>query len=137
ATGESSPTGTPDRATASKLDPKKLDPAVYVQELLSETDEAPSLDRRAFLKLTGLAGGGLVLAFYIGGRGGANATAGGLVDGKFAPNAFLRVAPDGEITIYSKGPELGQGLKTSFPMIVAEELDADWSKVRVEQAAID
>ena len=47
------------------------------------------------------------------------------------------MSPDGSILIYSKGPEIGQGIKTAFAMIVAEELDADWSRVRVEQARID
>jgi isoquinoline 1-oxidoreductase beta subunit len=93
------------------------------------------MTRRSFLKLTGLAGGGLVLAFYVGDRV-AQATAGSSAR-PFTPNAFLRIAPDGQITIYSKGPEIGQGVKTALPMIVAEELDADWSHVRVEQAPIN
>ena len=109
-----------------------------LQELLraAPSQAAPTLDRRAFLKLAGAAGGGLVLAFYVGDGAGAlaNVNAG---DAGFIPNAFLRIAPDGTIVIYSKGPEIGQGVKTSFPMIVAEELDADWSKVRVEQAAVN
>ena len=95
---------------------------------------AATLNRRSFLKLTGLAGGGLVLAFYVGDRATALAQQ---ATPSFAPNAFLRIAPDGTIMIYSKGPEIGQGIKTAFPMIVAEELDADWSKVRVEQAPIN
>ncbi|HEY6642257.1 xanthine dehydrogenase family protein molybdopterin-binding subunit [Povalibacter sp.] len=103
----------------------------------AEVASAPSaagIDRRSFLKLSGLAGGGLVLALYLGNH--ATALANGNSTG-FAPNAFLRIAPDGTIVIYSKAPEIGQGIKTSFPMIIAEELDADWSKVRVEQAAIN
>jgi isoquinoline 1-oxidoreductase subunit beta len=110
----------------------------YVHEIL-EAAQAQSASepftRRTFLKLTGYVGGGLVLAFYVGER--STALANSNAGGAFAPNAFLRIAPDGQITIYSKGPEIGQGIKTSFPMIVAEELDADWSKVRVEQAAIN
>ena len=48
----------------------------------------------------------------------------------FAPNAFLRISRNGSILIYSKGPEIGQGIKTAFPLIIAEELDAKWSDVR-------
>jgi isoquinoline 1-oxidoreductase subunit beta len=97
---------------------------------------AIELDRRAFLKVVGIAGGGLVLGFYIGDR--ATAVAKAKDDAQaFAPNAFLRIAPDGTIVIYAKSPEIGQGVKTSLPMIIAEELDADWSKVRVEQAPVN
>ena len=109
----------------------------YVQEMLCAAEArsaAGRINRRTFLKVTGLTVGGLVLAFYVG----EHATA--LANGKsknFAPNAFLRIAPDGAIVLYSKAPEIGQGIKTAFPMIIAEELDADWSKVRVEQAAIN
>ena len=90
------------------------------------------VDRRGFLKLAGFAGGGLALAFWLGDT--ATAAEAGK---EFVPNAFLRIAPDGKITILSKGPEIGQGIKTSFPMIIAEELDADWAKVSVEQAPIN
>jgi isoquinoline 1-oxidoreductase beta subunit len=97
---------------------------------------AIELDRRAFLKVAGIAGGGLVLGFYIGDRATAVAKANDDAQA-FAPNAFLRIAPDGTIVIYAKSPEIGQGVKTSLPMIIAEELDADWSKVRVEQAPVN
>jgi isoquinoline 1-oxidoreductase beta subunit len=96
---------------------------------------AAPFDRRSFLKLSGLAGGGLVLAFFLGDSRIANAES--IAATEFSPNAFLKIAPDGTIVIYSKGPEIGQGIKTAFPMIIAEELDADWSKVRVEQAPIN
>src|SRR6266403_1533645 len=98
-------------------------------EAAARTAATCSLSRRTFLRIAGAAGGGLMLAFYFGER--ANAAA------QFAPNAFIHIAPDGAIVIFSKGPEIGQGIKTAFPMIIAEELDADWSAVRVEQAAIN
>lgn len=114
----------------------------YVQEILRAAEmQAPSyttdaFTRRSFLKLAGFAGGGLVLAFYV---GDANTALANVDVGQkgFVPNAFLRIAPDGTIVIYAKNPEVGQGVKTSLPMIVAEELDADWSKVRIEQSAIN
>ena len=95
-----------------------------------------AIDRRAFLRLTGLAGGGLVLALHlgeishlVGGSAGSQAA--------FIPNVFLRISSDGSIVIYSQIPEMGQGVKTALPMIIAEELDADWSHVQVEQSPIN
>ncbi|MET0497590.1 MAG: molybdopterin cofactor-binding domain-containing protein [Steroidobacteraceae bacterium] len=101
---------------------------------------APTFNRRSFFKLAGMTTGGLVLAFYVGDSATALAqsTAEPATPAKeFVPNAFLSISPDGSILIYSKGPEIGQGIKTAFPMIIAEELDADWSRVHVEQAPIN
>jgi isoquinoline 1-oxidoreductase subunit beta len=95
------------------------------------------LDRRAFLKLTGLAGGGLMLGVTVGcSREEAAAPAAPAPDGAFAPNAFVRIDSDG-IIVYAANPEIGQGVKTSLPMIVAEELDAAWDDVIVVQSDID
>ena len=97
------------------------------------------LDRRAFLKLTGVAGGGLMLGITVGCRPEEVVVevppAVGATD-TFAPNAFVRIDADG-IFIYAQNPEVGQGVKTSLPMIVAEELDAAWEDVTVLQADTD
>ena len=97
------------------------------------------LDRRSFLKLATMAGGGLILGYYVRPAGGAEIAKPDVekVDGVFIPNAFIRIAPDGSITVFSARPEVGQGIKTSLPMIVAEELGADWKNVTVVSAALD
>ena len=99
--------------------------------------ERRRLDRRSFIKLAGLAGGGFALAFHVGERSVARANSTEPASQAFAPNAYVRVAANGDIVIFNKNPEIGQGLKTAFPLIIAEELDADWAHVQVEQAPIN
>jgi isoquinoline 1-oxidoreductase beta subunit len=95
--------------------------------------------RRDFLKITTFTGGGLLLGFsWFGAEGEMPTVINTLpLEKSIGFNSYLSIATDGVITIYSPNPELGQNIMTSFPMIVAEELDADWTKVKVEQAALD
>jgi isoquinoline 1-oxidoreductase beta subunit len=90
-----------------------------------------NLPRRTFFKVAATAAGGLLIGAY-GGRELLKGDA-----SPFMPNSFLRIDPDGTITIWSKNPEMGQGVKTAMPMIIAEELGADWTRVRVEQAPLN
>lgn len=93
---------------------------------------ASTVSRRSFLKVTALAGGGLMLGFH------ALSKDSGLVEGEvFAPNAFLKIDSAGVVTIMAPNPEVGQGIKTALPMLVAEELEIDWSKVVIEQAPLN
>jgi len=95
--------------------------------------EILNLSRRDFLKTGAAAGGGLVLGLYLPlGHRIANAQ-----QKTFAPNAFIRIGTDDWVTVIVNHSEMGQGVYTALPMLVAEELDADWSKVRVESAPAD
>jgi isoquinoline 1-oxidoreductase beta subunit len=90
------------------------------------------MNRRSFLKVTALGGGGFMIATSLDGldvfaQSGAD----------FTPNAFIRITPDNIVTIIAKNPEVGQGVKTSMPMLIAEELDVEWSRVRLQQADLD
>ena len=87
--------------------------------------------RRDFLKITAIAGGGLMLQA---------ALPRFVFAAEAQPitlNAFVRIMPDGTVTIMSKNPEIGQGIKTMLPMLIADELDVDWKDVRIEQADLD
>ena len=86
------------------------------------------VDRRSFLKVTLLAGGGLLIASELEGPAVVGA------DGVFAPNPFIKISPENGIIIVSKNPEVGQGIKTSLQQVIAEELGVDWRDVRIEQA---
>ncbi len=95
--------------------------------------------RREFIKITSLTGGGLLLGFnWFGAEAKMPAIIGNATTAAdLGFNSYLSIATDGVITIFSPNPELGQNVMTSFPMIVAEELDADWSRVKVLQAPFD
>jgi isoquinoline 1-oxidoreductase subunit beta len=92
------------------------------------------LSRRSFLQVSAAAGGGLLVALHLDpievlaqGPPGAPALA-------YVATAFVKIAQDGAVTITSKNPEIGQGIKNMLPMIIADELDVDWAGVKIEQA---
>src|SRR5688572_11841869 len=98
----------------------------------------PKLDRRAFLQVSAVAGGGLLIGLYApdvlaqgrgGGPGGPAAS--------LAPSTYITINPDNTFTIIAKNPETGQGVKTALPMIIADEFDVDWAQVKIQQADLD
>ena len=99
---------------------------------MTRPDSPTTLDRRTFIHLGTSAAGGLLLSLHLVPR---------LARGAGSPSSdpapaiglFVRIEKDGTTFIGARSPEIGQGVKTSLPMIIAEEMDADWSKVRVEQ----
>ena len=99
------------------------------------------LTRRAFIKNSSLAGGGMVIGFHLLNSCKPKVIAAPSVDlssfdyNNF--NAFIKIADNGAVTIFSPNPEIGQGVKTSMPMIIAEELDVAWKDVYVEQGILD
>jgi isoquinoline 1-oxidoreductase beta subunit len=100
---------------------------------MKRTENKEMLQRRSFLKISLLTGGGVMLGLatehdaVAQGRGGQPQT-------PPDPHNYIKVAPDGTVTIMAKNPEVGQGVKTMLPMLIAEELDVDWKRVKVEQA---
>ena len=102
------------------------------------------MNRRGFLKVSAVTGGGMLLGWYLPaeveamvsphaspqGRGGGQGPA-------LDPSVFIKIAADGRVTIMARSPEIGQGMKTTVPMLIAEELGVEWSQVTVEQADFD
>jgi isoquinoline 1-oxidoreductase beta subunit len=103
---------------------------------MKRTENKEMLQRRSFLKISLLTGGGVMLGLatehdaVAQGRGGQPQT-------PPDPHNYIKVAPDGTVTIMAKNPEVGQGVKTMLPMLIAEELDVDWKRVKIEQADYD
>jgi len=93
------------------------------------------LDRRSFLKVSALAGGGMMLSFsWLAGCKPTAEEALGLPKEWFELNSYIKIGENGVVTLFSPNPEFGSNVKTSMPMILAEELDTDWKNVTVEQA---
>lgn len=92
------------------------------------------LNRRNFIRISAFTGGGLVLGFnyFL-----SSCTSTQNSGQAFDLNAFVRIDTNGKVTIMNPNPEIGQGVKTALPMLVAEELDVDWKNVQVEQAGLD
>ena len=105
-------------------------------DTMDSMKQEKGVDRRSFLRVSALAGGGIMLASYIRLFDAAEAFA-ATPAAEFAPNAFIRMTPDGIVTITAKNPEIGQGVKTMLPMLIADELDVEWKNVRIQQADLD
>ncbi|HVZ20472.1 MAG TPA: molybdopterin cofactor-binding domain-containing protein, partial [Vicinamibacterales bacterium] len=99
---------------------------------------ATQLDRRSFLQVTALAGGGVIIGMYAPalaqqGRGGAP----GQSAWSLEPATYITVHPDNTFTILAKNPETGQGIRTALPQIIADEFDVDWTQVKIQQADLN
>ncbi|MEW5806284.1 MAG: xanthine dehydrogenase family protein molybdopterin-binding subunit [Acidobacteriota bacterium] len=101
-------------------------------EVQTSTVRCSGISRRDFIRVVSMSGSGLLLAFHIPAIASINSSE--APSESFEPNAFLRIDKDGRVTITVARSEMGQGVLTSIPMLIAEELEADWSKIRVEQA---
>lgn len=103
---------------------------------MTRTPLAAAVSRRDFLRVSAIAGGGLLIASYLEPLDAATAV-GRSAASDATLNAYIRITPDGIVTIIAKNPEVGQGVKTMLPMLIAEELDVDWTQVRIEQGDLD
>lgn len=96
------------------------------------------IDRREFIRISGLVGGGLLVASALDtDEAMASSTAALAPVADFAPNVFVSIAPSGGVTLVAPNSEMGQGIKTSLPMIIAEELDVAWEQVTVVQGDLN
>jgi isoquinoline 1-oxidoreductase beta subunit len=99
-------------------------------------DTAMTLTRRSFFRVTALTGGGLMIASYLEPLESVFAQI-PVTNPPLTAAAFIQIDASGVVTILAKNPEVGQGVKTHLPMIIADELDADWKDVRIQQADLD
>src|SRR5438445_7474202 len=118
----------PSKSTSPLLTPESSSP------LPAKTLRVP---RRDFLKTSAAIGGGLCFAAYVPELAARPLNNSPANDVSFAPNAFVRIAPNDSVTIIANHSEMGQGIYTSLPMLLNEELEADWSRIRVEAAPVD
>ncbi|HEY2383045.1 MAG TPA: molybdopterin cofactor-binding domain-containing protein [Terriglobia bacterium] len=95
------------------------------------------LNRRSFIQLTALAGGGLLVGVYASETEMLAQRGGGGPPAPVNPNNYITVHPDNTFTLMARNPETGQGMRNSLPMIIAEEFDVDWKQVKVQQGDLD
>ncbi len=95
------------------------------------------ISRRGFIKSLGLSSGGLILGIQLGSQTSLVSAAEALKPSQWSPDVFVSIAEDGQVTIISHRSEMGQGIRSTLPLLVADEMEADWSRVTVEQAIGD
>ena len=93
-----------------------------------------NISRRSFLRVSAISGGGMMIALHL---DAVDMLAQFGPQAALSPIAFIRIAADGVVTIMAKNPEIGQGVRNMLPMIIADELDVEWSKVKIEQTDVD
>ena len=99
--------------------------------------QTKQLDRRSFIKISALAGGGMLIGLYTQPELLSQQRGGPAPVTPINPNTYIKVHPDNTFTIVAKNPETGQGIRNSLPMIIADEFDIDWKQVKIEQADRD
>jgi isoquinoline 1-oxidoreductase beta subunit len=104
---------------------------------LLEISAPAEFTRRSFLKVSALAGGGLLFGFRLGAADALAQSAPTAAVADFTPNAFIRLMPNGAVSLIAPNSEMGQGAKTALPMIIAEEMDLDWRNVTVYQGDLN
>src|SRR5205814_3646791 len=95
-----------------------------------------TLSRRHFLRISAVAGGGVMIATYLDPVADVFAQI-PVTSPALTASAFITIAANGIVTLVGKNPDIGQGVKTHLPMLIAEELDVDWKDVRIQQADLD
>src|SRR2546421_253861 len=133
--------GRPKKLRLEKLQRKQRVIDAVVTPVVGSADRAlqrcdmshATVNRREFLKTGAAAGASLVIGLYLPAFD-PRAPHAQAAPGPFKPNAWIEIAPDGAVTIWTGRSEMGQGVRTAMPMIVAEELEADWARVRVAPA---
>ena len=100
-------------------------------------EKPAQIDRRSFLQVTTLAGGGVMIGLYLPALAQQPAPGGGAPAPSMAPSDYITVHPDNTFTIVAKNPETGQGIKSALPQIIADEFDVDWTQVKIHQADLD
>src|ERR1700751_4162987 len=95
-----------------------------------------NIDRRSFLKVSATAAGGVMIGLYTEPDAQAQGR-GGPPPPPPDPHTYVKIAADGSITIMAKNPEVGQGIKTMLPMLIADEMDAAWKDVKIEKTDFD
>lgn len=111
-----------------------LQTSALAAEALSQAADVPT-SRRGFLKVGAVAGGGFLLSLTL--PAAVRAAVNGASASNGILNAYVEITPHNVVTIMSKNPEIGQGIKTMLPMIIADELDVDWKQVRIAQAPLN